>query len=61
MLALLGYGLLIAYSKNGVLVGMITTLLVASIVIQLSPLWQKIWYSVFNSFTDNTGTATSGF
>lgn len=40
---------------------MTTALLVAAISVQLSPLWQKIWYAAFHSFTADKADATSGF
>jgi hypothetical protein len=47
MLAILGYGLIISYFKNGILTGMATTLLIVSINVQLGPLIHKFWYNVF--------------
>jgi hypothetical protein len=53
LLAILGYGLLIAYSDNSAVAGLITTLMVVAISVQLTPLLLRFWASVFNGFTSN--------
>lgn len=50
MLAILGYGLLIAYSDNSAIAGLTTTLIVVAISVQLTPLLLQFWSSVFNGF-----------
>lgn len=49
-LALLGYGLIVAYSGNSAITGLMTTLFVVAISIQLTPLLLQLWYNVFNGF-----------
>jgi hypothetical protein len=50
ILAILGYGLLIAYSQNSAIAGLTTTLIVISITVQLGPLIISFWSQVFNGF-----------
>jgi hypothetical protein len=50
ILAILGFGLLIAYSQNSAIAGLTTTLIVISITVQLAPLLLSFWYQVFNGF-----------
>jgi hypothetical protein len=52
-LAVLGYGLVIAYSDNSAVSGLITTLIVVAVSVQLTPLLLQFWYGVFNGFTVN--------
>ena len=53
LLAILGYGLLIAYSDNSAIAGLVTTLIVVSVSVQLTPLLLQFWYNVFNGFGPN--------
>lgn len=53
LLAILGYGLLIAYSDNSAIAGLVTTLIVVSVSVQLTPLLLQFWYMVFNGFGAN--------
>lgn len=53
LLAILGYGLLIAYSQNSAIGGLTTTLLVVAISVQLSPLLLSFWEQVFAGFGKN--------
>lgn len=50
MLAILGYGLLIAYSDNSAAAGLVTTLIVVGVSVQITPLLLSFWYKVFNGF-----------
>jgi hypothetical protein len=50
LLAILGYGLLIAYSDNSAVAGLVTTLIVVAISVQLTPLLLQFWTMVFNGF-----------
>ena len=50
LLAILGYGLLIAYSDNSAIAGFVTTLIVLSISVQGTPLLLQFWKNVFASF-----------
>jgi hypothetical protein len=59
MLAILGYGLLISYFKNGILTGMATTLLIVSINVQLGPLLHRFWYDVFISGFKTTSAVSA--
>jgi hypothetical protein len=52
-LAILGYGLLIAYSNTSALTGLVTTLIVVGVSVQLSPLLLQFWHSVFNDFNQS--------
>jgi hypothetical protein len=52
-LALLGYGLVIAYSDNSAVTGLVTTLFAAAISVQLTPLLLQFWYNAFNGFKQN--------
>lgn len=49
-LALLGYGLVIAYADNSAITGLVTTLIVVAISVQLTPLLLQFWSNVFNGF-----------
>ncbi len=49
-LALLGFGLVVAYSGNSAITGLVTTLFVVAISIQLTPLLLQFWSNVFNGF-----------
>lgn len=49
-LALLGYGLIVAYSGNSAITALVTTLFVVAISVQLTPLLLQFWYNVFNGF-----------
>ncbi len=50
LLALLGYGLLIAYSDNSAVAGLTTTLIVVAVSVQAAPMLLQFWSNVFNSF-----------
>ncbi len=50
LLAILGYGLLIAYSDDSAIAGLVTTLIVVSVSVQITPLLLQFWSSVFNGF-----------
>ena len=52
-LALLGYGLVIAYSDSSAITGLVTTLFVAAISVQLTPLLLQFWHNAFNGFKQN--------
>lgn len=54
LLAILGYGLLIGYSESSAVTGLVTTLIVVAISVQLSPLLLQFWYCVFNGFKNST-------
>lgn len=43
------------------MVGMVTTLLVVAVSVQLSPIWQKIWYIAFNNPGSKFSTTATGF
>lgn len=53
LLAILGFGLLIAYSQNSAVAGLTTTLIVISITVQLGPLILSFWSQVFNGFSSS--------
>lgn len=53
LLAILGYGLLIAYSDNSAVAGLTTTLIVVAVSVQSAPLLLQFWYNVFNGFGRN--------
>lgn len=53
LLALLGYGLLIAYSDNSAVAGLTTTLMVVAVSVQAAPMLLQFWYNVFNGFGPN--------
>ncbi|XP_031472927.1 uncharacterized protein LOC116245608 [Nymphaea colorata] len=53
LLAILGYGLLIAYSDNSAVAGLMTTLIVVAISVQSAPLLLQFWNNVFNGFGPN--------
>lgn len=53
LLAILGYGLLIAYSDNSAVAGLMTTLIVVAISVQSTPLLLRFWSNVFNGFGQN--------
>jgi hypothetical protein len=53
LLAILGYGLLIAYSDNSAVAGLMTTLIVVAVSVQITPLLLRFWSSVFNGFNQN--------
>jgi hypothetical protein len=54
LLAILGYGLLIAYSDNSAVAGLMTTLIVIAISVQSAPMLLRFWSNVFNGFGPNT-------
>lgn len=58
ILAILGYGLIVAYSENSAIGGLTTTLFVVAISVQLSPLLLSFWYKVFSGF-DGSNTPVS--
>jgi hypothetical protein len=53
LLALLGYGLLIAYSDNSAVAGLTTTLMTVAVSVQAAPMLLQFWYNVFNGFGPN--------
>ena len=48
ILAILGWGLIIAYSENSAISGLVTTLLSAGIFVQLGPPLKAFWDHLFN-------------
>jgi len=50
LLAILGYGLIIAYSDNSGISSLVTTLIVLGISVQGTPLLLQFWKNVFSSF-----------
>lgn len=52
VVAIMGYGLLLAYSYNSALAGLVTTLLGVVVTVQLAPLLLTFWDQVFNGFND---------
>ena len=50
LLAILGYGLLLAYSDNSAVSGLTTTLIVLSLSVQGTPLLLQFWNNVFAGF-----------
>ena len=50
LLAILGWGLIISYSENSAISGLITTLLAVGLSVQLQPLLDIFWKYVFNGF-----------
>ena len=49
VLPLLGWGLILSYSDNSVVSGLVSTLVTAGIYVQLGPLVQAFWSSLFNN------------
>lgn len=49
IMALLGWGLIIAYSENSAISGLTTTLITAGIFVQLIPPLDHFWSFLFNS------------
>lgn len=51
LLAILGYGLLIAYSDNSAVAGLTTTLIVIAVSVQLTPMLLRFWDNAFSGFS----------
>ena len=54
ILALLGYGLVIAHSNHSIIPGLMTTMIATALTVQIAPLLLHFWNNVYNSFS---GTA----
>ena len=49
ILAILGWGLIIAYSENSAIAGLVTTLVTVGILVQLGPPVLYFWQNLFNN------------
>lgn len=49
LFVLVGFGLVLSYYRFGNWLGMATSILVVAVSVQLAPLIQKFWFSVFIS------------
>ena len=58
LLALLGYGMLLAYSLNSAIAGLLTALLSVTLSVQLTPLLLAFWNDVFYGFGGNKAEIT---
>ncbi len=48
--AILGFGLLLSYSRYGMVLGVATALIATVVVLLLTPVSLKFWFNVFNGF-----------
>jgi hypothetical protein len=51
ILALLGYGIIIAHSNHSIISGLMTTMIAAAITIQIAPLLLHFWNNLYAGFS----------
>lgn len=56
LFALLGWGLVISYSSGSMVTGLLTTLLVVVVSMQLQPLMSEFWFMCYNGFAKDLAT-----